>query len=273
MQRLELRPGQVRKTRMCIGMGVSLFVHVVVTCLSLGNPIPPSNQDRQRGTTAINLRCIAMPPEFESAGETVISVLAMPALLPSDELPLPPFPSLSPLPKERQSSVSVTAERDSQPEPQLAIALVASVLSSRRAPPPRLPSTQSVDVQKVSRQQFPPTQAAVTKVESIADAAQKAVVSQQLSGVEVPPNFSRRPEPIYPPELLVDGIEGSVQLLVRVGTNGTPVSVSVHRSSGFRQMDRSAVEAVTTWEFSPARIGTIPVAKDVIVPVHFRIRR
>lgn len=271
MQRLELRPGQLRKTRMCIGIGVSLFFHVVVTCLSLGNLILPDNQDRQRGTNAINLRCIAMPPEHESAGETVNSVIAMPVILPSDELP--PMPRLSPLPQERQSSVSLAIERDSQPEPQLVTALVTSVLPSRRATPPPLPSTQSVEMQKVSRQQFPPTHAAMSKAESIARAAPITVVSQQSSGVEVPPNFSRRPEPIYPPELLVDGIEGSVQLLVRVGTNGTPVSVSVHRSSGFRQMDRSAVEAVTTWEFSPARIGSIPVAKDVIVPVHFRIRR
>ena len=57
----------------------------------------------------------------------------------------------------------------------------------------------------------------------------------------MPPTFARRPEPIYPPDLLLSGVEGSVQLLVHVGSNGKPLSVNIHRSSGYRQMDQSAL--------------------------------
>lgn len=77
------------------------------------------------------------------------------------------------------------------------------------------------------------------------------------------------PHPRYPREALLAGREGTVLLLVTVGTDGRARSVAVERSSGHRDLDDAARRQVLrSWRFEPAirngqRIeasGTIEVA-------------
>ena len=60
-------------------------------------------------------------------------------------------------------------------------------------------------------------------------------------------------------------------MLVRaqVGVDGVPSEVSVGRSSGSRELDRAAVEAVRRWRFRPAMSGELPVSASVQVPISF----
>jgi protein TonB len=48
--------------------------------------------------------------------------------------------------------------------------------------------------------------------------------------------------------------------------------VQIERSAGHVDLDNAAVDAVKQWLFQPARMGTIPVAVWVLLPVKFEIQ-
>ena len=77
--------------------------------------------------------------------------------------------------------------------------------------------------------------------------------------------------PVYPPRCLRMGIEGRVRVWVLVGENGKVQEVTLDRSSGESALDESALEAVRTWRFEPARRNGVPVRAWAIVPVEFKL--
>ena len=77
--------------------------------------------------------------------------------------------------------------------------------------------------------------------------------------------------PVYPPRCLRMGIEGRVRVRVLVGENGKVQEVTLDRSSGESALDESALEAVRSWRFEPARRNGVPVRAWAIVPVEFKL--
>jgi protein TonB len=59
---------------------------------------------------------------------------------------------------------------------------------------------------------------------------------------------------------------------VEVSKEGRPTAVSLSRSCGFPDLDQAALQAVRHWLFDPALKAGIPVASQVVVPVHFSFR-
>lgn len=82
--------------------------------------------------------------------------------------------------------------------------------------------------------------------------------------------YLKNPAPPYPRSSRQRGEEGTVTLLVRVAADGRPLDVSVHRSSGFPALDRSARDVVARdYRFLPARLGEKAIEGEVFVPVEF----
>lgn len=79
--------------------------------------------------------------------------------------------------------------------------------------------------------------------------------------------------PLYPPEALAAGLEGAVELLIKIDAGGKVVRVSVYRSSGLAAFDESALEAVQQWEFEPAHRNGVPVPSQARKLFNFEIRR
>ncbi|GAB3385077.1 energy transducer TonB [Lysobacter fragariae] len=77
------------------------------------------------------------------------------------------------------------------------------------------------------------------------------------------------PAPRYPAMALRRGESGKVLVSVEVGPDGVPATVEVAKSSGSRDLDRAAMEAVRRWRFSPAMDGERPVSSRVQVPISF----
>ena len=75
--------------------------------------------------------------------------------------------------------------------------------------------------------------------------------------------------PAYPEFARQKGWQGTVVLKALVEEDGTCSRVEVEQSSGHGVLDRSAVQAVKQWEFSPARFGNNPYAVLTRVPVRF----
>lgn len=103
--------------------------------------------------------------------------------------------------------------------------------------------------------------------------------------VPVPTNTAQREEaqrvsagvrsnnapPRYPRSARRQGLEGTVELMVRVLANGRAGTVRVERSSGHQVLDDAAIRSVKSWQFEPGRIGTEKVEDWILVPVEFRL--
>lgn len=78
------------------------------------------------------------------------------------------------------------------------------------------------------------------------------------------------PAPEYPGRALMRGEGGSVLVIVHVGPDGVPTSTSLAQSSGSRDLDRAAQQAVRRWRFQPATDNGRPTVGQVVVPIDFR---
>jgi TonB family protein len=85
-------------------------------------------------------------------------------------------------------------------------------------------------------------------------------------------NYATNPKPKYPEAAKSLGWEGNVLLRVRVTADGRSEQVIIHRSSGHKVLDDSAVVAVQNWRFIPAKRGSKAVACTVIVPIVFTLK-
>jgi protein TonB len=73
------------------------------------------------------------------------------------------------------------------------------------------------------------------------------------------------PEPNYPEWARRLGMAGSGVFIVNVRRDGTVESVTVYRSTGYAELDRSSIRAFRKWRFRP---GTVSKAK---IPITFFI--
>ncbi len=67
--------------------------------------------------------------------------------------------------------------------------------------------------------------------------------------------------------------EGTVILLVLVGADGTVKKVEVKKSSGYRELDRAAINAARDWKFNPGSRNGVPYEAWAEVPVSFNLNR
>ena len=88
-------------------------------------------------------------------------------------------------------------------------------------------------------------------------------------GVRKPVRPIKADRPPYPQVARKRGWEGTVLLRLTVNREGTVERVNTHKSSGFPDLDESAVQAVKTWRFSPAKDGEFPISATVDLPVRF----
>ncbi|WP_051919306.1 energy transducer TonB [Basilea psittacipulmonis] len=84
--------------------------------------------------------------------------------------------------------------------------------------------------------------------------------------------YLNNPKPPYPSYSLENGEEGTVTLRVMVEADGLPSSVAVEKSSGYRRLDRSAVETVKKrYRFIPAKRAGVPVRSSYVFSIEFKI--
>jgi TonB family protein len=91
--------------------------------------------------------------------------------------------------------------------------------------------------------------------------------NERLSRAE----YVYHPKPDYPERARREGWEGTVLLEVLIDSQGRPERVAINRSSGFAVLDHAAREAVESWRFRPASLGTRQIASTARVPIVFRL--
>lgn len=91
-------------------------------------------------------------------------------------------------------------------------------------------------------------------------------------GLEVAyPDYKINPNPDYPMIARRNGYEGEVLLRVWVLENGKVGDVELERSSGYKVLDKSALQAVRDWVFIPCKRNGEPVSSWVMVPIRFEL--
>jgi len=95
----------------------------------------------------------------------------------------------------------------------------------------------------------------------------------EAAGESLPvrPRYLDTPSPVYPAEARSLGYEGTTLLTVEVLSSGRVGQVLVKKSSGHAVLDRSALRAVRSWRFEPARIRRIPKTMTVDIPIRFSL--
>jgi protein TonB len=84
-------------------------------------------------------------------------------------------------------------------------------------------------------------------------------------------DYLHNPAPPYPEQARARGDQGKVLVRALINTDGAVSELSVKRSSGFADLDRSALETVKKWRFVPARRGSEAVSAWVVVPITFSL--
>lgn len=102
--------------------------------------------------------------------------------------------------------------------------------------------------------------------------AEEAVEAEAIRApIFVPPRVKSKVAPSYPSRARRQGAEGSVVLQVDVDENGLSTGAKVLQSSGRKDLDAAALEAVWKWQFYPAQEDEQPVSGRVEVTVVFRL--
>jgi protein TonB len=79
------------------------------------------------------------------------------------------------------------------------------------------------------------------------------------------------PKPPYPLASRRMGEQGSVHLRLCIGSHGFVESVRLSQSSGYQNLDRSAMEAVKAWRFSALSTASENVSECYQLPIHFQL--
>ncbi len=154
---------------------------------------------------------------------------------------------------------------------------VVSVKSADQvAPSKRSESTASKEVtlnQSLKKERDPDLVDRQISRSPRASVASIAFSSARATGVDNDqlPIVSTQSVPEYPPVLLSKGIEGVVLLKIEISSAGVVTDCQVKLGSGYPEMDESAVKAVKTWRFEPAKLLGQPVASMVLKKIRFKI--
>ena len=84
-------------------------------------------------------------------------------------------------------------------------------------------------------------------------------------------SYRKMRPPKYPPQAVREHHTGKCVLKVLIGVDGAPKEVTIEKSSGYRELDQSAVAAAKTWMFNPGRRDGQPYEGYALIPVDFNL--
>lgn len=102
-----------------------------------------------------------------------------------------------------------------------------------------------------------------------------AKVNGPTEGLRTPlliPAYRQNNPPRYPMTARLRGQEGMVLVAANILADGKVGNVKVKKSSGYKDLDNSAVEAVRKWLFQPGQHMGVAISMWVDVPIRFSLR-
>lgn len=146
-----------------------------------------------------------------------------------------------------------------------------SVLSTQ-APAAAMPAASAEKAEAAPAPSVTPAPAApAAQPSASAPPSQTADSRPPLTLPKLNADYLHNPAPPYPEQARERGEQGKVLVRALINAGGAVSELSVKRSSGFADLDRSALETVKKWRFVPARRGAEAVSAWVVVPITFSL--
>lgn len=235
------KPSKSKNVLHFCGILIAFMLHIGLF-LMLGNTTPKPEKLTQPKPIMVNW---VSPAQEKKAAEQPKVEPAKPVEKPKKIEKVKPKPKVQPvktkplISSERESTTSIQTEQITQPP--------AKTTESITTPPQNTtPSSSS------------PSQSRETKSEPI--------VLPNLNA-----DYLKNPALIYPALSRQNGEQGKVLVRVFVNENGKAEKVTLKKSSGYEQLDDSALETVKNWQFVPAHRGAEAVSAWVVVPISFSL--
>jgi protein TonB len=206
-------------------------------------------------------RLLTLEPHEEAASGSPVFQISL------VKLPPPKLPELTPPRSQDAPPVSDDSVK-ARPRKTRPVPILVDTPTEHPVPPDTQVKQYEIGDELLEGEPGPPMPEGVEGADEgpYADAvpAEETPVIWNLKLVDMKP-------PVYPPRCLRMGIEGVVRVRVLVGENGEPQEVTLGKSSGDSSLDRSALEAVQTWRFEPAKRNGVPMRAWAVVPVEFKL--
>lgn len=151
--------------------------------------------------------------------------------------------------------------------------------------PPPMPEPPQEPPEVITQVEPPPILQATPQPVVVNEPSPVSVVAPPPVSLPTPPTvvaevrpsadvtYRLKNPPVYPSIALRMGFEGRVLLQVLVATDGSVLQVRIGDSSGYRSLDRAALEAARKWKFHPGTHNGVAYQGWVIIPVNFEMRR
>lgn len=146
---------------------------------------------------------------------------------------------------------------------------------SRPAPPRSLPAVPETPAPTATAPSTPAN--AVPAVppspipKGVPDAPSALAVPKPIGANQMGKLGCRIPAPDYPAKSRRLGQEGTVALLVTIGTDGRVTRATVQQSSGYPALDEAAVHAVQSGQCQPYREDGRPTIVETLQPIAFHL--
>ena len=146
-----------------------------------------------------------------------------------------------------------------------------------RRPAPPQPTLEVLETAALPRPEEPPPDP-VKRIKSPRQPSEKPAPDSRRNegdrpekGVTSPVVVEGLSRPEYPRYSRIHGEEGRVVLSVVVHSDGSPGKIEVVRSSGYRRLDRAAVQALQRATFLPARLGGRAIESTKRISFRFQL--
>ncbi|ENM5933556.1 energy transducer TonB [Vibrio mimicus] len=207
--------------------------------------------------TTDEAQVFAMPAGNPSQSVS-INMVAMPKSAPAPTDPVKPSP-----PQKQVKPEPVPPKAAVKPKPQPQATKNPVPVEQAKQTPAAKPAPEKVET---NTQNEPKPQQTAAKPTT----ASKGISSQPIL-VDKPAFVSAPVQPRYPRVAQKLGIEGTVMYEIWLDEQGNQIQQYLITSSGTEVLDKSALEAIKQWKFSPRILDGVPVAHRVHIPVRFKL--
>ena len=192
------------------------------------------------------------------------------AVVPSPPPPAPPAPppktpATPPAPPKAPAPAPIPVKPRAEPAPK-------PVIEREAVAPEPASRPEAMALENLPSAPVPET----TAVQSSAPAVSAPAAPPAPPPLELPSSTAKHlnnPKPPYPALSKRMGEQGTVVIRALIGTDGFASEVTVHASSGYPRLDRSALQAVRSWRFVPGKRAGVPEAMSFDIPLTFELAR
>lgn len=258
---------------------VSAFLHVAVlgTLYYTSSAImrdftPPEALKTAEGRATIELA--ASSPSVQEFDPDKNAVVIVESAVPQPEKPRPLEPTKIEIKKQPAEAPAPRIKANPRIAPMELAAVTPVDLETKKADKSDVPEARESPTTQTAQIREPPKPLTKHNKERAEVTSPASIASQAIEGTDVdrPPQMLVNPTPPFPDGAIAGGRQGLVWLLVSVTPQGTVGAISVRNSSGYSDLDQSALTTVRRWRFRPATRHGISVGCDVMVPIRFTIR-